>query len=274
MLEPLILGVGVLFAVTGFGTLSAPSLAPSLGGGTIGSAGLPRELARVLRRAGYRNTDEGWRVMSSILLIALAGGMFGSIVGRRFGASGLEPLLMATMGVGVGAGIPISWLRGRAASRTRLLRADFGFMLELLCLGLGGGQSLAASWSTVTRTIRSSMPAMGAEMSVVEFEIEIGRSWSEALDAASARTGCDDFRQLGRTLEHAERFGSDIATVISAHADSTRHETRQRTEERAHRQSVQMLFPMILCLLPATLVVLIGPLVIMLLNDLAGVSPD
>ena len=108
----------------------------------------------------------------------------------------------------------------------------------------------------------------------MKIEVSVGRGWEEALEATSERSGCEDFRFLGRILEQSERFGTDLSHAIGAHADSIRHEEFQAIEERAHRESVRMLFPMILLLLPATLLLLIGPLVTLLIEALQGVNAD
>lgn len=239
-----------------------------------GVSGLPVRFVRLVRRAGYRPDREGWTFMLAIALAAFAGGGGGFLAASALQDGSNLPILGLLFGVAAGLFLPLSWLRGRAQARIQTLNIDFAMMLDLLQLSLLGGQSLAGGWSKVTEGIREGMPQLAAEMRAVDVEISVGLGWSESLEAASRRSGCEDFAFLGRILEQSERFGTDLSYAIGAHADSIRHEEFQAIEERAHRESVRMLFPMILLLLPATLLLMIGPMTLMLLEALAGVNPD
>ncbi|MBC03140.1 MAG: hypothetical protein CMJ34_07535 [Phycisphaerae bacterium] len=239
-----------------------------------GTAGLPRGFIRLVRRAGYRPDREGWTFMLAFILAGFAGAGLGFIASEAIERRPEVVLLGLICGFGVGIVLPIAWLRGRAGQRVRTLNVDFAMMLDLLQLALLGGKSLSAAWSTVIESIRDGMPQLASEMRAVRVEVSVGRGWDEALEATSERSGCEDFKFLGRILEQSERFGTDLSHAIGAHADSIRHEEFQAIEERAHRESVRMLFPMILLLLPATLLLLIGPLVLLLIEALDGVTAD
>jgi tight adherence protein C len=239
-----------------------------------GTTGLPIGFIRLVRRAGFRPDREGWTLMLAFTLAGFAGAGLGYV-----GSISLEKrpdfaLLGLLAGFGGGVVLPLVWLRGRAGQRVRTLNVDFAMMLDLLQLALLGGQSLSAAWSTVTESIRDGMPQLASEMRAVKVEVSVGRGWSEALEATAGRSGCDDFIFLGRILEQSERFGTDLSHAIGTHADSIRHEEFQSIEEQAHRESVRMLFPMILLLLPATLLLMIGPLVVLLLEALNSVNAD
>ena len=239
-----------------------------------GISGLPEGFIRLIRRAGYRPDREGWAFMLAFILAGFAGAGLGFIASESFERRADIVLMGLLFGFGAGIVLPIIWLRGRAGQRVRTLNVDFAMMLDLLQLALLGGQSLSAAWSTVTESIREGMPQLASEMRAVKIEVSVGRGWEEALEATADRSGCEDFKFLGRILEQSERFGTDLSQAIGAHADSIRHEEFQAIEERAHRESVRMLFPMILLLLPATLLLLIGPLVLLLLEALNSVNAD
>ncbi|MAC19899.1 MAG: hypothetical protein CMJ23_09545 [Phycisphaerae bacterium] len=239
-----------------------------------GVAGLPPAFVRLIRRAGYRPDREGWAFMLAVVLAGFSGGGGGFLVASVLGQASDMTIIGLFLGVVMGVFLPLSWLRGRAEDRIQTLNIDFAMMLDLLQLSLMGGQGLSAGWSKVTDAIRDGMPQLAAEMRAVNLEISVGRGWSEALEATSRRSGCEDFSFLGRLLEQSERFGTDLSQAVGAHADSIRHEEFQAIEERAHRDSVRMLFPMILLLLPATLLLMLGPMTLILLEALDSVTPD
>ena len=239
-----------------------------------GISGLPEAFVRLVRRAGYRPDREGWTFMLAFVLAGFSGAGLGFIASESSQRRPEIVLIGLLGGFAIGIILPIIWLRGRAGQRVRTLNVDFAMMLDLLQLALLGGQSLSAAWSTVTESIREGMPQLASEMRAVKIEVSVGRGWEEALEATADRSGCEDFKFLGRILEQSERFGTDLSQGIGAQADSIRHEEFQAIEERAHRESVRMLFPMILLLLPATLLLLIGPLVLLLLEALNNVNAD
>lgn len=264
--------------VAAFGAIAAllllrqPSLAET--GGTVEEIdGLPRAFVKLIRRAGYRPGREGWQLMLAVVLAAIAGagaGWFATLSVIRSEAA----LVGLLSGACLGIWMPLAWIQGRAEDRSRLLQLEFPVMLDLLQLALSGGQSLGQAWKTVASTVAEGSPAMGSEMRLVDIELALGGSWKNTLESASDRTGCLEFTRLGGLLSQSERFGTDLAQALAAHADSIRNDQIQMFEERAHRASVRMLFPMILLLLPATLILMIGPMLFLLLEALAGVNAD
>jgi tight adherence protein C len=69
-------------------------------------------------------------------------------------------------------------------------------------------------------------------------------------------------RTLASVLVQAERFGTGIAASLRVHAAELRVRQRQAAEEKAAKLALKMLFPLIFCIFPALLLVLLGPALI------------
>jgi tight adherence protein C len=63
-------------------------------------------------------------------------------------------------------------------------------------------------------------------------------------------------------INQAERFGTSIAASLRVHADMLRTVRRQRAEEAAAKIGLKLLFPLIFCIFPSLMVVLMGPAMI------------
>ncbi|HUQ17300.1 MAG TPA: type II secretion system F family protein, partial [Candidatus Saccharimonadales bacterium] len=76
--------------------------------------------------------------------------------------------------------------------------------------------------------------------------------------AAFAAAGPEEARIAG-LVDAASRFGSPLAELLVTQADALRESERRRAEGRARRLPVLLLFPLTFCVLPALLIVFLGP---------------
>jgi len=88
-------------------------------------------------------------------------------------------------------------------------------------------------------------------------DLRLGRSPRVAF-AAFAESGPDEAR-IAALVESASRFGAPLADLLVAQADALRDAARRQTEARARRLPLLMCFPLTFCVLPALLVVFLGP---------------
>ena len=90
-------------------------------------------------------------------------------------------------------------------------------------------------------------------------DVQAGLSRQAALDALAERTDVRDIRHFVMAVGQANRYGVPIADALRVQATEGRDRRKARAEERAQKMTVKLLFPLIFCIFPALLVVLLGP---------------
>lgn len=235
---------------------------------------LPESMRRELAKAGLSepSTQMAYVGIHAACTVAGAGGA--AWWATRNGSTPVMATMISAAGMLAGWWLPRSWLVERQERRRAEIIAEFPLMLDLLSISLHGGLGLTAAWGVVATNLREKGDALAEEMHRIDVEVSFGARWSVSLAAAAERTGVEDFRSLGSLLDQTERFGTELTQVIRVLSDSLRHEELQGMEERAHRASVRVLFPVMLLLLPATLLIVIGPLLKILLETLSTVNSD
>ncbi|HMC66814.1 MAG TPA: type II secretion system F family protein [Gemmataceae bacterium] len=140
--------------------------------------------------------------------------------------------------------------------------------LDLLVVCVESGLGLDAAMRRVTDEMKSHAKIMCEELTLANFQLQMGRPRREVLHDLGVRTGVDDVRSLAAILIQADRFGSSIAQALRVQSDSMRTRRRQLAEEKAAKTAVQLIFPLVLFIFPGIFVVLVGPAAISIIDNL------
>jgi tight adherence protein C len=160
-------------------------------------------------------------------------------------------------------------LLGRAITKhRRAIQHALPDALDLLVVCIEAGSSLDPAILKTSEELEIAYPAMAKELHTVATEIRAGKPRLEAFQNLAKRTKLDDVRALVAMLIQTDRFGTSIAQALRAHADTLRTKRRQQAEERAGKVGVKLVFPLLLCLLPALYVVCLGPVAIRIYRTL------
>jgi len=161
--------------------------------------------------------------------------------------------------------IILAW---RKSVRTREVQQRLPDAVDLLEICVSAGMAVDAAWKAVANESRRVSPVLADEMELTDLEVSLGVDRATAMRHMAQRTGADDISSLVALLVQAERFGSSIADALRIFARSLRQIQSTRAEEAAEKMAVKLLFPMVLFLFPALLLVLVGPAVIMFLKSI------
>ena len=160
------------------------------------------------------------------------------------------------------AAVAGGWQRLRTLRRRRAAARGFPDMLDLLVVCLEAGLGMDAAIARVAADMTLTAPVLAAELQQVALALRAGAGKADALGGMARRTGLTELQALVSVLMQAERFGTGIAASLRLHAAELRLRRRQIAEERAARLALKLLFPLIFCIFPALLLVLLGPALI------------
>lgn len=154
--------------------------------------------------------------------------------------------------------------------RQREVFESFPDALDLMTICIEAGLSLDAVIAKTASEMHLSSKILAEELHLVTLELRAGASRVSALRNLAARTGVDDVEMLVSMLIQADRFGTSIADSLRVHADSLRVKRRLMAEELGAKLPTKLLFPMILFIFPALMLVLLGPSFLMLKKMLSS----
>jgi Flp pilus assembly protein TadB len=231
-----------------------------MGRSTIG-ARLPRppSLQRRLILCGERwSADQvaGVKVAGMSALAAVA------VPSARWWAPGLVASVLLLPAV---FRVPDLWIARVATRRQAAVSRQTLDFVELLVAATEAGLPAASAFR---RAAALQGGALGEELSRAAREIDLGVDWRAALGHLVERTEASGLRRLSATLTRAHRLGTSARGSLRAIADELRSERRARAEESARRAPVKMLFPLVFLILPAFLLLTVGPVLLATVRSL------
>lgn len=222
-----------------------------------------RELRLLLQRAGLR--DEGdIRRFGYIRLACLGGGVGLAILYDFTGADLTQSLGAIVMMLIVGFKAPDFWLNSTIAERQGRIARALPNMVDLMVLCLDVGLSVEAAFERVALEMRSMEPLMAEEAALMVSEVGAGITFPQALRRMAERIGLEDLITLSRLINQAAQLGASIAVAMREYSEASFQKRLLTLEENAGKISSMMVLPVTCCMLPATMIAMIGPAILML----------
>ena len=181
-----------------------------------------------------------------------------------FWTSGSSPSMMKlyfslVLAAVMGLYLPNIFIRARADRRQRELINGFPDALDLMLVCVEAGLGLEAAFARVGMEMTSSHPRLAEQFGTVVLELRAGRSHEDALRRLADRAGADEIRAFATLLIQSTKLGSSIAQTLRTYASEMRERRRMRAEEKAHRLPVLISIPLVACMLPVMIGVLMLP---------------
>ena len=219
-------------------------------------------LTKALRNAGYFS-PHAWENFSAVWLLIMMGTLFAFggllvVVPKEFETAVIIGLVVGT---GLAWAIPSLYIRNRAVERLRLIGNGMPDMLDLLNMCVAQGMTVTSALRRVGNDIRSVYPALSKEMSIVTEQANAG-SLTQGLKNFSQRVDTPEVHSFSNLLIQTEKMGTSVSEALSEYSDGMRQSMKQRADQKANAAAFKLLFPTVLCLMPAVYLFLMGPSVV------------
>jgi len=154
---------------------------------------------------------------------------------------------------------PALWLSARVSERRTRIELAFPNALDLLQVGVEAGLAFDAALARVADELQHVAPEICDEFRVVQQEILAGRPREEAYRDMADRLGIEEAYGFANVIMQSMRFGTSISTALLTYSGEMRQRRELRAQEKANRLPVLMSAVMASLMMPALLIVTIGP---------------
>lgn len=219
--------------------------------------------------AGIRSSDArllyfGTKTLLPLLLAGLA---FVTLRGLHQ-TSGLTLLFYVLFSALVGCYLPNVLLTLKIRARQREIFENFPDAADLMLVCVEAGLGLDAGLSKVADEIRRKSVALAEELHLTNLEMRAGATREKSLRNLALRTGVEEIGTFATMLTQADKFGTSIGDSLRVFSDDLRHKRQICAEENAAKVPTKMLFPLVLCIFPSIIMVIMGPAVIQVIRTI------
>jgi tight adherence protein C len=179
----------------------------------------------------------------------------------------IHKLIFGVVFAALGWVFPRIWLKGKVKSRQKLVIKALPDAMDLITTCVEAGLGLDAA---LARVAEKSGGPLADELTRMLRDIAMGKLRREAMQELEERIGVEELTSFINSVIQAEQLGVGIAQVLRVQSDQLRTRRRQRAEQSAHEAPIKMLFPLVLFIFPAFLLVILGPAAIRIAQSLSN----
>jgi len=158
--------------------------------------------------------------------------------------------------------LPTVFIAAKADRRQREIINGFPDALDLMLVCVEAGLGMDSAFARVGQEMTMSHPRLAEQFGAVVLELRAGRAHEDALRRMADRAGAEEIRAFATLLIQSSKLGSSIAQTLRVYSAEMRERRRLRAEEKAHRLPVLLSLPLVGCMLPVMIGVLMLPAVI------------
>ena len=154
----------------------------------------------------------------------------------------------------------------------RKLFPDF---MDTLIVCLDAGLSIDAAVDRVSlEFMKSSRKDFGLHLAIMMLEVRGGRRFRDALSNFAKRLRIEEAQSLAVLFRQSEELGASVTKTLRVFSQEMRDKRMIRAEEKANTLPIKMLFPLAAFLFPMSLLIVIVPVLMKVLELLQNISPS
>ncbi len=174
------------------------------------------------------------------------------------------PLMLTVVVAMMGWTLPTIWIKKVIQQRRLDMKVALPDMLDLIILSMDAGIGFDGA---LGRAIEKTKGPLTDEMAQALNEINHGKPRAEAFRDMAARAKIEDLSLLLAAINQSEQLGTSIGHALRVQAGEIRRRRSQELKEMAAKLPVKMLVPLVVCIFPSLLLVILGPAAILLLGS-------
>lgn len=224
-------------------------------------------LAGKLRKAGMHMSVSNYtffKAAFSAVVIVMSIGI--SLILFIYGS--IKPALFIVIGGFVfGLVAPDLYLSFKINSHQEAIKLQLADTIDLLSVCMEAGLSFDASLVKVAE--RMDGPLIDELMTVFR-QVQLGKNRNEALKGIADASDVKELKTFVSAVTQANQLGIPITNVLQAQAEQLRMNKSEEIKEVASKVPTKMTIPTVIFILPAIILVILGPVVFSVLDSMGG----
>ena len=215
-----------------------------------------------LRMAGYDQVLTAERFLGLRVLLMIFGVVFTVLLfmAQQPAAAVLVILLFMIY--------PATWLRSVVRKRHLSILKALPNLLDLLTLSVEAGKDFLSALRDILAKRKND--ALTQEFSRALHEIQLGKKRQVALREMAERVRQPELMSVVGSIVQADEMGVSIGQLLKIQSDQLRTKRFALAEKLANETPVKILFPVVVFIFPAVLILLLAPILMQAFSILGG----
>lgn len=222
------------------------------------------KLEAYLKKAGLKGEIDLDGCARTRMALSLGGAGAGFLLGMLF--SGMLALMLLCLGFIVGYRMLQSALKQEIAHRTTSVEQELSQLVEVLVLGLRSGLSFDRSLEMYCHYFSCGLSDLAERLQTQWNHGLISRD--EGLRTLASSYDSPLLERIVESIIRSLRFGTSMAETLSNAGAEIRTARKTKLEEKAAKAPVKMLVPIGTLILPAMLILILGPIILELVGGI------
>lgn len=186
-------------------------------------------------------------------------------------SAALQPLTLiavVTLAATIGYYLPLIYVTMRIKERKRKFADGLPDAMDMILICLESGLSFPASLKHVAKELAGSHPVVSEQFQIATLEFQAGRKRAEALKNLADRVDLPDVYSITTMIIQSDILGTSLTRALNAASEDMRRDRMLRAEEKANALPAKMSVPLVLCIFPTLLAIIMVPVMVRIIRVL------